>query len=119
MAIEVAVVYTLDEAYRRIDRGEIQVEGATVLVDNLTNDVRGTRSRPAVTPQQLVRLVDGLRNKVMAAGAAAVVVCQLKPMEIANNPGRIPQEGERARAMRVWMSDSDQTELFERRWPSY
>ena len=60
MAIEVAVVYTLDEAHRRIDRGEIRVEGATVLVDSLTNNVRGTRSRPAITPQQLVRLVDGL-----------------------------------------------------------
>ena len=79
--IEVAVAYTLDEAHRRIDRGEFRLEGATVLVDNLTNDVRGTRSRPSVSPQQLVRLVDSLRRKVMAAGAAAVTVCQLKPMQ--------------------------------------
>ena len=81
MSIEVVVAYTLEEAYRRIDRGEIRTEGAVVLIDNLTNDVRGTRSRPAVTPQQLLRLVDGLRRKVMAAGAVAVTVCQLKPMQ--------------------------------------
>ena len=81
LSIEVIVAYTLEEAYRRIDRGEIRMEGAVVLIDNLTNDVRGTRSRPAATPQQLLRLVDGLRRKVMAVGAAAVVVCQLKPMQ--------------------------------------
>lgn len=81
MEIEVVVAYTLDEAYRRIERGEFRIEGAVVLVDNLTNDVRGTRNRPSVTPQQLLRLVDGVRRKVMAAGAAAVVVCQLKPMQ--------------------------------------
>ena len=82
LEIEVAVVYTLDEAYRRIDHGEIRVEGAVVLIDTLTNDVRGTRSRPAATPQQLLRLVDGLRRRAMAAGAVAVVVCQIKPMQI-------------------------------------
>ena len=79
--VEVVVAYTLDEAYRRIDRGEIDVEGAIVLVDDLTNDVRGTRQRPAVTPPQLLRLVDNLRRRVMAAGAQAVTVCQLKPMQ--------------------------------------
>ena len=79
--VEVAVAYTLEEAHRRTDRGEFQLEGAIVVVDNLTNDVRGTRGRSAVSPQQLMRLVDGLRRKVMAAGAVAVVVCQLKPMQ--------------------------------------
>ena len=82
MQVEVVVAYTLVEALRRIDRGEIRMEGATVLVDNLTNDARGTRDRRASTPQQLVGLVDRLRGKIMAAGAAAVVICQLKPMEV-------------------------------------
>ena len=82
MVIEVAVAYTLEEAYRRISRGELSVEEAIVVVDNLTNDVRGTRNRPSVTPQQLVRLIDALRRKVMAAGATAVIVCQLKPMQM-------------------------------------
>ena len=81
LSIEVVVAYTLEEAHRRINRGEIRMEGAVVVIDNLTNDVRGTRSRPAVSPQQLLRLIDGLRRTVMAAGAAAVVVCQLKPMQ--------------------------------------
>ena len=82
MQIEVVVAYTLEEAYRRISQGEVRVEEAVVVVDNLTNDVRGTRNRPSVSPQQLMRLVDCLRRKVMAEGAVAVVVCQLKPMEI-------------------------------------
>ena len=81
METEVVVAYTLEEAYRRIDRGEVELRGSIVLIDNLTNDVRGTRSRPAVSPRQLVRLVDQLRRRVMAAGAVAVVVCQLKPMQ--------------------------------------
>ena len=58
------------------------MEGAIVLIDNLTNDVRGTHHRPAATPQQLIRLVDTLRRKVMTAGAEAVIVGQLKPMEV-------------------------------------
>ena len=82
MEISVEVVYTLDVAYRRVDRGMINVRGATVVIDNLTNDVRGTQTRPAVSPQLLVRQVDRLRLRVMEAGAAAVVVCQLKPMQI-------------------------------------
>ena len=82
MEICVEVVYTLDVAFRRVDQGLINVRGATVVIDNLTNDVRGTQNRPAVVPQMLVRLVDRLRLRVMEAGAAAVVVCQLKPMQI-------------------------------------
>ena len=81
MEVEVVVAYTLGEAYRRIDRGEISVSGGIVLIDNLTNDVRGTRNRPAVSPEQLVQLVDNVRRRAMAAGARAVVVCQLKPMQ--------------------------------------
>ena len=79
--IEVVAVYTLDRAFYSIERGECDVRGATVIVDALTNDVRGTRVRPAVSPQQLLRLVDRLRRKLMAAGARAVTTCQLKPMQ--------------------------------------
>ena len=39
--IEVVVVYTLDRAFYCIERGECDVRDATVLVDTLTNDVRG------------------------------------------------------------------------------
>ena len=75
------VAHTLEEAYRRISRGEFSLEGSIVILDNLTNDVRGTRSRPAASPEKLVGLVDQLRRRVMAAGARAVVVCQVKPMQ--------------------------------------
>ena len=60
----------------------IDVKDATVVVDALTNDVRGTRSRPSATPQQLVGRVDRLRKTLMQAGASAVIICQLKPMQI-------------------------------------
>ena len=82
MEISVVVAFTLDEAYRRVDQGEINVRGVTVVIDALTNDVRGTRSRLAVSPQQLVCLVDLLRRRLKEAGAGAVVVSQLKPMQL-------------------------------------
>ena len=77
MEIDVKAVYTLDGAFYAIERGECDVQGATVVLDALTNDVRGTRSLPPATPQQLVHRVDRLRRYLMR-----VVVCQLKPMEI-------------------------------------
>ena len=70
--------YTLEEAYYRAGRGEIQVEGALVVLDNLTNDVRGTRQRPAASPKELVDRVDMLRRRLR--GAYAIVTCQIKPM---------------------------------------
>ena len=82
--ITVEVAYTTEEATRRIDSGNISVCGAAVVIDNLTNDIRGTRIRPAASPQQLVRNVDRLRSRLTAAGATASVVCQAKPMEIAD-----------------------------------
>ena len=82
--IEVAVAFTLEEALQRVDRGAINVRDSIVIVDNLTNDIRGTRLRPSVTPQQLVRGVDRLRGILRMAGAKAVVVCQIKPMQVCN-----------------------------------
>ena len=82
MEVEVVAAYTTEEAIRRVERGDIRVCGATVVIDNLTNDARGTRGRPAVSPQELVQRVDQLRGRIRAAGAAAVVVCQIKPMQV-------------------------------------
>ena len=59
----------------------MNVAGAKVIVDSLTNDTRGTRARPAVSPEELIRLVDCLRWAVMQAGAVGVVTCQVKPMQ--------------------------------------
>ena len=80
--IEVSVAYTLEAAIQRVERGAVDVRGAIVIVDNLTNDIRGTRLRPSLKPQDLVRNVDKLRSTLKTAGAAAVVVCQVKPMEL-------------------------------------
>ena len=82
MDVMVVVAYTLEDAYCRVDWKEVDVRGATVVIDDLTNDVRGTRLRPAVSPQKLVHMVDLLRKKLREAGAESVVVCQLKPMQI-------------------------------------
>ena len=78
--IEVAVSYTTVATYNLVDRGGLDVRGATIVLDNLTNDVRGTQARPALTPDQLVCSVDKLWKRLRTAGAAAVVVCQVKPM---------------------------------------
>ena len=80
--IEVAVPYTLEAAIQRVDRGAIDVRGAIVIIDCLTNDIRGTRLRPSVSPQQLVCGVDRLRRVLKMAGAKAAVVCQVKPMRL-------------------------------------
>ena len=80
--IKVSVAFTLDEAIQRVDRGAIDVRDSVVVVDNLTNDIRGTRLRPSLNPRDLVRGVDRLRGALKSAGAMAVVVCQVKPMEL-------------------------------------
>ena len=68
--LEIHTAYTTDEAVRRVGDDDINVKDAIVVLDNLTNDVRGTRHRPAVSPTELVRRVDQLRRKLQAAGAA-------------------------------------------------
>ena len=80
--VKLHVAYTTEEAFRRVGAGEIDVRNATVIIDNLTNDVRGTRQRQAVSPEELVQRVDQLRERLRAAGATATVVCEIKPMEV-------------------------------------
>ena len=75
------VAYTLEEAYHRVARGEVDVRGATVVMDNLTNDVRGTRQRKSATPEETVFRVEKLRMKLLEAGANAVVIAEIKPMQ--------------------------------------
>ena len=82
--ISVVAAYTTEEAYRRVGTKEIDVDDAAVVVDLLTNDVRGTRQRPAASPEELVRRVHMLRERLQEAGASSVVVCQIKPMEVAD-----------------------------------
>ena len=79
---EVVVAFTLEEAHRRVQSKSIDVRGAKIVVDTLTNEVRGTRARQALNPDGLVHRVHQLRRLLMSAGAAGVVLCQLKPMEV-------------------------------------
>ena len=79
--LKIHVAYTTDEAVRRIG-DDIDVQNAIVVIDNLTNDVRGTRQRPAASPAQLVERVDRLRRRLQEAGAAYSVTCEVKPMEV-------------------------------------
>ena len=80
--VEVVVAYTIDEAYRRVESRSIEVRGARVIVDTLTNEVRGMRTRQALSPEELVHRVHQLRRLLMSMGAAGAVICQLKPMEV-------------------------------------
>ena len=77
--VSIVVAYTLEEAHQRISRGELSIDGSIVVVDNLTNDVRGTRQRPAATPEQLISRVKKLQG--VLGTAAAAVICQVKPMQ--------------------------------------
>ena len=80
--MKIIPVYTTEEAIQRVRRLDIDVCNAKVVVDVLTNDVRGTRQRPAASPEELVERVDRLRRNLLAAGADGIVICQLKPMEV-------------------------------------
>ena len=80
--IDIAVAYTLDQAIQRVDRGAINVRNAVVVVDNLTNDTRGTKLRLSLTPEGLVRGLNQLLQTLRAAGAKTILTCQVKPMLI-------------------------------------
>ena len=66
--IENKVAYTLDEAFHRVGRGEVEVAGAVVVIDNTTNDIRGTHKKPAATPEELVFRVGRLRERLSIRG---------------------------------------------------
>ena len=77
--VQVVEVFTLVEARAKLRRGEIRVEGARVVVDCLTNDVRGTRVRRRAEPwevEERLRMVIGEMR-----GSVGVVVCEVKPMQ--------------------------------------
>ena len=82
--IEVIQTYTTGEACDRVERGEIDVSGKCVVIDCLTNDARDSRSGAALSPQALVRSVDRLRGILWAAAAAEIIVCAIKPAQVAD-----------------------------------
>ena len=80
--IEVVVAYRLEEAYYRIRRGEIDVKDSYVIIDNITNNVRGGRNSPGEPPERVINQIACLRDLILSLSAAAVVVCQIKPMAV-------------------------------------
>ena len=82
--IRIEIPYTIEQAYHQVGNGAVDVSGATVIIDLLTNDIRGNSRCPAASPEQLVWRVDQLRGRLREAGAVASVVCQAKPMEVAD-----------------------------------
>ena len=77
--VQVERVYTLEEARDRVRRGDIRVDGARVVVDCVTNDVRGTRRRGKAEPQEVA---ERLREAIGEMGRAErIVVCEVKPMQ--------------------------------------
>ena len=77
LEIEVVVAYTMEEAYHRIRRKEIEVEGKLVVVDNVTNDVRKVKE-PWEVARRMGKLLDVLGD------SAAVVAVQVKPIRHLN-----------------------------------
>ena len=51
-----------------MDWGAIDVRDPVTIVDNLTNDGRGTKLRSSLTPEDFIRSVNHLRASVMRAG---------------------------------------------------
>ena len=75
--IEVVVSFTVGEAWSLVNSGKVDVQGAFVVVDCMTNEVRGMGARRALSPRELVSRVAGLREKLRVAGAAAAVICEI------------------------------------------
>jgi hypothetical protein len=80
--IRVYTTYTLFEAFEKIWDGKIKVEGARIIIDVMTNDVRGTRGQPRVTPEEVAIRVGRVVTTVKEKGARGVAVCEVKPMSL-------------------------------------
>ena len=79
--VQVEQVFRLEEARDKVRRGEIRVGGAKVVVDCMTNDVRGTRAQRAAEPWELEERVRLVIEEMRRAGAEEVVLCEVKPMQ--------------------------------------
>ena len=78
--IRVEVIYTLMEAYDKLGRGGLKVEGEAVLLDVSTNDVRGTARVPRTRPDEVAARFERVARLLLEKGAVGVCVCEVKPM---------------------------------------
>ena len=96
--IQVVQAFTLREAWERLRRGDIGVEGARVVVDCVTNYVRGTRRQGRVEPGEVAERLRRVIGEM--GGAEEVVVCEVKPMQHGGeSQGSVEEEKCRARGL--------------------
>ena len=80
--ITVVQAFHLEDVYDMVCNHVIDITGAILVIDTLTNDARGTRRKQPLGPEELVCQADMLRTKTL--GARATVFCQIKPMKHVN-----------------------------------
>jgi hypothetical protein len=76
----VEVIYTLMEAYGKLGRGSLKVEGEAVLLEVSTNDVRGTERVLQTWPHEVAGRFERVARLLLEKGAVGVCVCEVKPM---------------------------------------
>ena len=70
----------MEDAFKRIRRGHLDVSGRIVILDNLTNNVRGGKKHAPDSPDEFIAKVDELRHMILGRGARDLRVMQIKPM---------------------------------------
>ena len=78
--IRVEVAYTLLMVYERLQRGALKVDGAVVILDVTTNDVRGTTAMAQVEPDEVAWRYERVVRLLKQKGAVEVVCCEVKSM---------------------------------------
>ena len=83
--IQVVVAFRLEDAYDRIanerHKFHVDVKDAYVIIDNVTNNIRGGKNHEAEPPDLVADRVAALREIILSSSAKAVVVCEPKPMK--------------------------------------
>ena len=77
--VEIVVSYHLQEVINQLQKKKFEIGGKYVVIDCHSNDARDTKWGSALSPEELVQLLDELRQKLWDGGAAGVVVCTVKP----------------------------------------
>jgi hypothetical protein len=72
--IWVEVIYTLMEAYDKLGRGSLKVEGEAVLLDFSTKDLRGTKRVPRTRPDEVAGRFERVARLLLEKGAVCVCV---------------------------------------------
>ena len=78
--IRVETIYTLMMAHDKLAQGALKVDGAVVVLDVGTNDVRGTNRMARMEPDGYARRYGEVVRLLIEKGAVGVVGCELKCM---------------------------------------